>query len=257
VPKLTAPKSDDKEARWLLDEKYKGKESPAFLKDLRRLHDGEPLAYIIGNVPFLGTIIYLKSRPLIPRPETEFWVEKAIIEIRREQTGKPINCLDIFAGSGCIGVALLALIPSAKVDFGEKEESHIKDIKTNIEKNGIDNIRTKIFTSDVFKGIPPKKYDYIFANPPYVSTEDMDAAQESVKKWEPRGAIFAGHGGLFYIEETLKDAMRYLSPNGVLLMEFDPAQKEKLKTLAQTYGYAVLFDKDQYGRYRLAAFTKK
>ncbi len=68
--------------QWLLKEKYQGEKSPAFFADCQRLEAGEPLGYVIGFVPFLGCKIWLDSHPLIPRPETEWWVEKVITSIR-------------------------------------------------------------------------------------------------------------------------------------------------------------------------------
>ena len=75
------------EERWLLKEKYGGEKSFGFFADCKRLAAGEPLGYVIGWVPFLGCTIYLDNHPLIPRPETEYWVEKAINHICRH-TGK-------------------------------------------------------------------------------------------------------------------------------------------------------------------------
>ena len=73
----------NQEIDWLLAEKYHGKKTAGFFADCERLAAGEPLAYIIGHAPFLNCQIWLDSRPLIPRPETEFWVENAITELRK------------------------------------------------------------------------------------------------------------------------------------------------------------------------------
>ena len=75
----------NQEIAWLLQEKYAGVKSAAFHADCERLATGEPLAYIIGSIPFLDCKIYLDSHPLIPRPETEYWVEKAITVINYAQ----------------------------------------------------------------------------------------------------------------------------------------------------------------------------
>jgi release factor glutamine methyltransferase len=101
------------EIKWLLEEKYQGEKSEAFFSDCKRLALGEPLAYIIGYSPFMNCKIWLDNKPLIPRPETEYWVNEAIDTIKNNATlslGLEITSpkiLDMCAGSGCIGVSLL------------------------------------------------------------------------------------------------------------------------------------------------------
>ena len=70
-----------KDEKWLLDEKYAGEPSAEFEADKERLASGEPLAYVIGYQPFLGLKIYLDSHPLIPRAETEWWVEQMLANL--------------------------------------------------------------------------------------------------------------------------------------------------------------------------------
>ena len=100
------------EQHWLLKEKYHGEKTDGFFADCKRLALGEPLAYLIGWTPFLNTKIWLDSHPLIPRPETEFWVERAITSMRENAQdtlgflAEPAKVLDLCAGSGCIGVAM-------------------------------------------------------------------------------------------------------------------------------------------------------
>src|SRR3989344_3519296 len=127
----------------------------------------EPEAYILGSVDFLKCKIDLSKRPLIPRVETEFWVEKAIKVIQAREAIEAIRCLDIFAGSGCIGISVLKAIPLATMDFVDIDERATEQIAINSKLNNIDTSRFQIIKSDVFENVSGS-YDYIFANPPYV-----------------------------------------------------------------------------------------
>ncbi|MEM9336764.1 MAG: hypothetical protein AAGA35_02840 [Patescibacteria group bacterium] len=110
----------NRDETWLLEEKYNGEESDEFLADVKRLKNGEPLAYVIGWIPFLDCQIWLDSHPLIPRPETEFWTERAITSIigLSALTPHPVHILDLCAGSGCVGTIVATSLPVARFDFG-------------------------------------------------------------------------------------------------------------------------------------------
>ena len=231
----------------------------------------------MGWVDFAGCRIDLSKRPLIPRPETEYWAEKAIeemqsvasrtikfssrfIPLRREpyasrkisSFSRRLRVLDLFAGSGCIGVAVLKHIPQARVDFAEKERGLLKQVKINAKLNGIDSKRYRVFQSDVFSNIKGK-YDYIFANPPYVAEARKAKVQKSVLEQEPKGAIFGGKDGLYYIRKFLKGVGDYLVPGGVAYLEFDSYQKAEVAKLAKVAGAKeVGAGKDQFGKWRYA-----
>ncbi len=241
-----------REEMWLLEEKYNGAYTTDFIKDCERLRAGEPLAYVIGHIPFLNTIIYLDSHPLIPRPETEFWTSHAI-ELMKERRDQKV--LDLCAGSGCIGVSVLKEIPNAFVDFGEIEEKHHSTIRKNIELNGIQSNRTKIFGGNLFEHIP-HQYDVILSNPPYIDPK-LDRTEEAVKIFEPHIALYGGEDGLEHIRHILKAAPQNLLPNGVLILEHEPEHKEALESLSNEMGYRSHTKEDQYGVLRYTVFTRK
>ncbi|MDP4007451.1 MAG: HemK family protein methyltransferase [bacterium] len=245
---------DSKEARWLLQEKYQGRITPAAKQDLTRFKAGEPVDYLIGFVEFAGCRIDLSQKPLIPRPETEYWVLQAIQELKKDKR-ENICCLDMFAGSGCVGVAILKHISKAHIDFAEKEQRFKKQILLNLKKNDIPLKRARIFTSNVFSNVKGK-YDYIFANPPYVATTRWKSVQPSVAKYEPREALIAGKDGLLYIKKFLKDAKNHLKLKGKIYLEFDSPQKKGIEKLLKKFGYSSWqFHKDQYGKYRFTVIT--
>lgn len=169
----------NRDEQWLLKEKYGGVEndlsadqSAGFEADCQRLAASEPLGYVIGQVPFLDCEIWLDSHPLIPRPETEYWVEKAISNIRTSAKGSPsqtgegepfaIRVLDLCAGSGAIGVAVAKAVPEAQVTFAEIDTAHLPTIKKNIETNlsvnrKVSHGRFQVIQSDLFNSLPEAK----------------------------------------------------------------------------------------------------
>jgi release factor glutamine methyltransferase len=234
--------NQDKE--WLLRDKYLGEKTPEFERDLERLENGEPLAFVIGWVPFLNTKIYLDSRPLIPRIETEYGVN----EVLNGLEDRELRVLDLCAGSGCIGVAVLKRLPRARVDFVELEEKHHPTILKNIHENKLDESRTQILGGDLFERVTDK-YDLILSNPPYIDKE-LKRVEESVKKYEPEEALYGGKEGLEVIKRILEGAAGHLNPGGVLYIEHEPEQAE---FLAKNPLFKETFS-DQLGRKRYSSF---
>lgn len=232
----------NREIEWLKREKYKGEEVGLRVakSDFARLKKGEPIDYVIGWKEFLGCKIDLSARPLIPREETEFWVESAIRDLKATSYQlKALRVLDLFSGSGCIGFAILKHVPNAKVTFGDLHPINKRTIKTNIFSN--------------IKG----KFDVIFANPPYIPTQ-KSKVQKSVKDWEPKSALYAGEDGLAIIKKFLKQAKDHLNPacpeqgrRSKIYLEFGFGQKLAIARLLKQFGYAhYQFNKDQFGKYR-------
>lgn len=248
-----------KEEQWLLKEKYRGKATKKFKQDLKRLKKGEPVDYVIGFKEFLGCKIDLSKKPLIPRPETEFWCGQALEALRQAQgkTNKKLFVLDMFSGSGCLGVAVLANVYCATVDFVDKDAKSIAQIKINLKNNFIDAKRFRVIKSDIFKNINKKeKYDFILANPPYIPTKNKSKIQKSVLKYEPKLALFGGKDGMIYINRFLKDAKNRLNAGGKIFMEFDPPQQNQIDKLLKKYKYKQWsFQKDQFAKTRWVAIS--
>lgn len=248
------------EKEFLLKEKYAGTKTPEYEADVARLDAGEPLAYVIGFVPFLDCKIFLDSRPLIPRTETEFWVERVIREVlgARFQVlggGETKKILDLFAGSGCIGVAILKHIPNAEVDFGEIDTRHFPTIEKNVRENGINEARTKIIHTDVWNGIDAS-YDFVFANPPYLAKSRQERIEKSVLEHEPIEALFADEDGFSLIRKLIEGADAHLTPEGALYIEHEPEHTEILKKYAEECGFRAETKKDQYGVLRYSIIRK-
>jgi len=238
----------NQEQNWLLQDKYNGIESDAFLDDVKKLESGIPLAYIIGWMPFCGAKIYLDSHPLIPRPETEYWTMLAIEKIKNIKNPK---ILDLCAGSGCIGVAVLKHIPESSVDFVEIDENHHSTIKKNIQENGIDSKRTRIFGESLFENITDQ-YDMILTNPPYIDPKLSDRIGESVRGHEPDLALFGGNDGMELIKEILTKSGQFLKPGGMLYLEHEPEQVQMIQELLP----GIESVKDQFDIIRFSVYKK-
>lgn len=245
---------EQKYLTWLKQDKYGGRSvsSARLAEDLARLCRDEPIDYVIGWRPFLGCKIGLTERPLIPRAETEYWVGQAIAEIKKEDNQRPLKCLDIFAGSGCIGVAILAQTKQAKVVFADKSPRALKSIRKNLRlnRNKIGLRRARVLSSDIFSEVAGT-FDYIFANPPYIPLGRR--LPRSVADYEPTEALFGGKDGLFYLKKFLSSAPAYLTARGKIYLEFGVGQKMAIDKILKKLGFQTwVFGRDQFGRYRFA-----
>lgn len=235
-------------------EKYGGdRDAKGVAVDTARLQAGEPLAYVIGNIPFLGLIIHLDSRPLIPRPETEWWTELLIERIKEiliyHNDSMPIPVLDLCAGSGTVGLAVLKHCPSAQVSFGELIPEHAHTIQKNIERNALDASHAEIRTGNLFEPYAKKKFDLIASNPPYIP--EARALDAGVTAYEPREALFGGEDGLNVIRKIIKEAPSHLNEGGELWVECDVENIKEAKALAARVFTRADIRTDQYGRERL------
>ncbi|MBP9717608.1 MAG: HemK family protein methyltransferase [Candidatus Pacebacteria bacterium] len=260
-----------REIAWLLKEKYAGVESDlsaeqaeAFQADCTRLAAGEPLGYVIGQVPFLDCQIWLDSHPLIPRPETEYWVEQAIKEILNtvSDSGLPrfarlpaqagndgaVRILDLCAGSGAIGVAVAKAVAEAHVTFAEIDEAHLPTIEKNLENNLLEYPNrlgySSIIISDLFENVDGK-FDFILTNPPYIDA-NANTIDKNVKENEPHLALFGGDKGMEVIGRIIAGARAKLAPHGQLWIEHEPFQIDAITKLAKEEGFTITTHNDQY-----------
>jgi hypothetical protein len=134
----------------ILREKYNGAESDAFRADCARLAAHEPWEYVLGHTDFLDCHIDLSFKPMVPRDETAHWVARAIEEWRDKG---PVEALDLYAGAGNIGIALLRHLPEAQVTFNEIDAGLLRQIAKSIGLNGLDTKRAVILAGDSFEKV--------------------------------------------------------------------------------------------------------
>lgn len=242
---------------WLLEEKYEGVVSNAFVADCARLASGEPLAYVIGWTPFLNARIYLDSKPLIPRPETEYWTEQAIMAAQHHALtqGQPPRILDLCAGSGAVGVAVAMAMPESHVTFAEIDPAHLPTITHNLNTNHEHtSLTTKeqmtVIESDLFAAVAGT-FDFILTNPPYIDPA-LDRTEASVTLHEPHTALYGGTFGMKIIERIILAAPAYLNPAGQLWIEHEPEQVEAINRLGAQANLTSATHTDQYNQNRFS-----
>jgi release factor glutamine methyltransferase len=203
------------------------------------------------KIKFLNCKINLSRKVFQPRIETEFWVKKAIKEIQNSEFRiQNLEVLDIFAGSGCIGIAVLKNIKNSIVDFSDISKEALEQIKINLKLNKISQKRYKIYKSNLFEKLKGRKYDVIFANPPYVALDRIKEVQKEVLEKEPKKALFAGKDGMDFIEKFLKEVKNHLKPGGIFYLEFDPLQKRKIEEIMRRERFEFSFHEDQFKKFR-------
>ncbi len=239
------------EKELLIRDKYTGDRTADLSDDLARLASGEPLAYVIGWIPFLGLRIDLQSRPLIPRPETEWWTEELLAHLEERFGDTQFSLLDLCAGSGAIGLSVLKTFPQAHIHFGEVVPEHVEQIQKNIALNNLDVSRATIKESDLFENFPSTDhFDMIVTNPPYIpATRSLDT---SVTAFEPQEALYSGADGLDLIRRIALDTPHHINPLGEIWMECDIDNIEEAKALLLQQGAnRADIRTDLYGRPRI------
>lgn len=188
-----------------------------------RRRTGEPLQYILGFWEFMGLRFKTDARALIPRQDTETLCEEAIALIKRRGYK---TCLDLCAGSGCIGISI-ANICGTKVTLADISEAALSLCRENAEANGVD-VRT--IKTDMFAEVTDK-YDIIVCNPPYLTGDDMASLQRELT-FEPANALYGGEDGLDFYRRIARDYAQRLNEGGALALEVGIHQaKEVAKML--------------------------
>lgn len=218
---------------------------------IKRLENGEPIQYIIGNVNFYGNTFNVNKNVLIPRFETEELVEKTI-KLIKENFNDKLDILDLCTGSGCIAITLNKELDS---DVDASDISTYA-LEVAINNNKLNNTNVNFIHSDIFSNIE-KKYDVIISNPPYISEDEE--IMDIVKNNEPHLALYAKNNGLYFYQEILKNCSNYLKDRYLIAFEIGYLQGEQIKELAYQYldGINAWIEKDLQGKDRFVFIKNK
>ena len=196
-----------------------------------RRAEREPLAYIVGQREFFGLEFAVDHRVLIPRPETELLVERAL-QIARSR-GRGIQIADVGAGSGAIAVTLAVNLPEATVYALDESAGALVVTARNARHHGVGG-RVHCLQGNLLAPLEAP-VDVVTANLPYVAADEWQALPPEIREHEPRAALDGGADGLYLIGSLLAVAGPYLQPDGVLLLEIGACQGSAVMALAEQY----------------------
>jgi len=204
---------------------------------VKRAGQHEPVAYLVGKTEFYSLELNVTPDCMIPRPETELLVERAI-ELLRTSSGTQLVC-DLCTGSSCIAIAIAKNCPAARIIASDISDDALKVAAQNVQKHQLDE-RVELLCGDLFEPVtarlPGDRFDLIVCNPPYVSAAEYEALDRTVKDYEPRLALWAGADGLDICRRVIEEAGGFLKPGGALMLEIGCPQGRAIKELLEQAG---------------------
>ena len=205
---------------------------------LKRFLEGEPVSYITQNREFYGLDFFVDNRVLVPRPETEEIVDRAITYIQSNtEHKKNVNVLDVGTGSGNIAISVVKTLEDLPVyaEVVDISDEAIEVAKLNIEQHNLED-RVEAYQSNLLENVKEgSHFEVITANLPYIGTKKNRFVEKNVEKYEPSVALFGGETGIELYEELFLDLISWGITFELLIGEFGFAQGEIIRTLLDKY----------------------
>lgn len=246
----------------------------------KRAGQNEPVAYLTGKTEFYSIELDITPDCLIPRPETELLVERAIEFLRRRIAEGPVMqsalregqacdasgaatqfVCDLCTGSGCIAVAIAKNHPGARIIATDISNAALEVAAKNLGKHRLRD-RITLLHGDLFdpliRQLDTAEFDLIVCNPPYVSAGEFEALGKNVKDYEPKIALFAGADGLDVYRRIIEKVDTFLKPDAALMLEIGYAQGHAVKELIEKTGAftEIRIEKDLHNNDRIVTATK-
>ena len=199
-----------------------------------RREAGEPLAYLLGTAFFYGLEFAVSPAVLIPRPDTEVLVDRALVEAKRFAVPRIV---DLGTGSGIVAIMLARLCPSAQVTAVDLSADALAVARSNAERH---SAPVSFLQGDWYSPLGSERFDLIVSNPPYVAANDPHLLNDGLP-FEPQLALtdgVAGGDGLACIRTLIAGAARHLTPGGGLLIEHGYDQAVEVRALLQMAGFS-------------------
>ncbi len=221
---------------------------------IERRARGEPVAYLLGRREFWSLDLRLSPATLIPRPETEHLVERAL------ELGSHIvtqRVVDLGTGCGAVALALASERPGWQIAATDSSPEALRLAADNAERLGIDNVTFHL--GDWLAAVPTWRFDLVVSNPPYLAHRDPHLQRGDVR-FEPRRALVAGVDGMESIRSVATGARAHLESGGAVVLEHGPAQGRAVRDLLADLGYRAIDTRpDHAGHERVtsACWTKE
>ncbi len=256
-------------------------------QQLDQLHDlveragrCEPVAYLTGKTEFYSLQLEVSPDCMIPRPETELLVERAIEFLRKRPIRNSTMCeikqkeeisngaspgtqfvCDVCTGCGPIGIAIAKNFRDARIIATDISEAALRIAAQNVENHQLKD-RIELLQGDLFEPVVPQldvdKFDLIVCNPPYVSIAEFEKLDKNVRDYEPRLALFAGEDGLDIYQRIFERVDKFLKPDAALILEIGYTQGQKVKEMLEQTGIftEIKIEKDFHNNDRIVTAIK-
>jgi release factor glutamine methyltransferase len=214
----------------------------AYLAFVERRAAREPLQYLTGHQEFYGLDFIVSPDVLIPRPETEFLIERVMKLVERSRQESPL-LVDVGTGSGCIAVALAMQLPMARLIATDAFRAALDVARTNADRYGV-RARIEFLEGDLLAPLAERALegavDVIASNPPYVNEGSRELLQREVRDWEPHDALFGGADGLVFYRRLIEDGLKYLKPGGHLVVEIGYGQLDSISNAVAASSWTLV-----------------
>lgn len=217
---------------------------------LARRIDGEPLAYLLGEREFWSLTLAVSPAVLVPRPETELLVERALQQgDALEAAGIVLpKVLDLGTGSGAIAIAIAHERPGWRVTAIERSGDALTVARGNAARHAV---AIELLQGDWFAPVAGRRFHIIVSNPPYVAADDPVLTGDSLRH-EPRAALTPGEDGFADLAHLATAAPQHLEPEGILLLEHGSAQGARVRAELVAQGFRhVVSHRDLAGHERV------
>jgi len=202
----------------------------------------EPLAYVLGEWGFRELTLRCDSRALVPRPETEVLVDRALALL--DGVERP-EVLDVGTGTGAVALSLALERPDSRVAALDISAGALALARENAQAT---RLEVTLLEGDFRAGLPDGPYDLVVSNPPYVRPDEIETLEPEVREWEPREALVSEDGPA----EVARAAVPALKPGGALALEVGDGQAPEVAAALESLGYrGVTITADLNGRQRI------